>query len=156
MVVLTWILSVVGVLGVGGAIAAAVLFPAVAIPLLQSIVARVIACRSCLYALALIGACMASWWLGHHQAVLDCRTGELAAQIRNQQADLDNARKSADDETNRANSIEASANDQHAKDMDYIKSLESRPACALDDGDIGSVRPGKSRPRFTKPSTNPR
>lgn len=152
MVALTWILSVVGALGVGGAIAAAVFFPAVAIPLLQSIVARVIACKPCLYALALIGACFASWWLGHHQAVMDCRAGAIAAELRNAKIDADIARKSADDETIRANTIEATAKARQRDDHDYITHLEARPSCNLDDGDLGRLRPGKSRPRLPKPA----
>lgn len=152
MVVLTWILSVVGVLGVGGAIAAAVLFPAVAIPIIQSIATRIIACRSCLYALAIIAACWASWWFGHHQAVLDCRAGELAAKIRNQQIDIENANKAAADEANRAITIEVTADEQRRKDAAYISKLEASPACALDDADVGGVRDGKSGAGRKKPS----
>ncbi|MEH2476258.1 hypothetical protein V1281_002573 [Nitrobacteraceae bacterium AZCC 2161] len=152
MIALTWIAGVVAVLGVGGAIAAAVLFPAVAIPLIQSIVARIIACKPCLYALAIIGLCFGSWWFGHHQAVLDCRADTIAAELRNARLDADNAKKSEIDQTERANTIEAQSNDQHAKDQEYIKSLEARPSCNLDDDDLIGVHPRKSRPRFTKPA----
>jgi hypothetical protein len=156
MVVLTWILSIVGVLGVGGAVAAAVLFPAVAIPLLQSIVARIIACRPCLYAVAVIAMCFASWWFGHHQAVLDCRAGELAAQLRNQQIDLDNARKAEADEASRANTIEEKANARQKDDADYIAHLEARPACSLDDSDLGGVPNHKSGTGRKKPPATPK
>jgi apolipoprotein N-acyltransferase len=157
MKALSWILGVVSVLGVAGAIAAIVLVPAVAMPILQNIVARILSCRPCLYAVAIIAACITSWWFGHHQAVLDCRAGELAAELRNKQADLDNARKSAADEAARATTIEASANDQRSKDAAYIATLEARPACALDESDLGGV-PGrrKSRPGFTKPAAGAR
>lgn len=150
MMVLTWMAGIVGVLGVGGAIAAAIAFPTVAIPLLQSIVARIISCRPCLYILLFVGACWGSWWFGHHSAVLDCRAGELAAKLAAQQADLDNAKKSAADEAARATTIEATANDQRSKDAAYIATLEARPSCALDDVDLGGVPNHKSRPRFTK------
>lgn len=151
MIAMTWILSIVGVLGVGGAIAAAILVPATAIPLLQSIVTRVLACKPCLYAVAIIAACSASWWFGHHQAVLDCRAGELAAQLASKQADLDNARIAAANEVARATIIEETANDQRSKDAAYIASLEARPSCALDDGDLlGGLPDHKSRPGSAK------
>ena len=89
---LGWILGIVSVLGVAGTIAAAVLFPAVVIPVLQRIVAAVLGCKPCLYALAVVALMAASWWHGHHTAVVACRESELAAELRNKQIDLDNAR----------------------------------------------------------------
>lgn len=150
MVSLSWILGIVSVLGIAGTIAAVILVPAIAIPILQSIVAQILRCKPCLYVLAVIGMCIASWWYGHHQAVLDCRAGELAAELRNKQADLDAANAAASDEKARAKSIEESANVQRSNDAAYIASLEARPACLLDDGDIGGVPNDKSRPGSKK------
>lgn len=155
-VVLTWLLAAVATFGPVAVILGLIFAPAVAVPLISSIASRLFACTRCIMAIVAVLMCIGSYWVGHWDAAADCRAGEMEAQLRNARIDADNAKKSADDEITRANTIEASANDQHAKDLDYIKSLESRPACVLDDGDIGSVRPGKSRPRFTKPSTNPR
>jgi hypothetical protein len=150
MIALTWIAGIVGVLGVGGAVAAAIAFPTVVIPVLQSIVSQILKCKPCLCAIILIGACWASWWFGHHKAVLDCRAGELAAKIAAQQADLDNAKKSAADEANRANTIEATANDQRDKDAAYIATLQARPTCDLDESDLGIVPNRQSRPSSKK------
>jgi hypothetical protein len=126
--------------------------PAVAIPILQSIVAHIIACRPCLYAVAIIAACVASWWFGHHQAVLDCRAGELAAQLRNQQIDLDNARKAEADEGEPRKLHEEKANARQKDDADYIANLEARPACSLDDSDLGGVPNHKSGAGRKKPA----
>jgi hypothetical protein len=153
MIYLTWFLGIAATLGTAGTIAALVLAPAVAMPILQKIVAFVISCRPCLYAAAAIGACLASWWFGHHQAELDCRAGELAAVIRNQAADLEAAKQSAADEAARATTIEATANDQHQKDADYIAALKASPSCALDGIDLpGGVPDDKSRPGRAKPA----
>jgi hypothetical protein len=156
--IMPWILGIVGVLGVAGTIAAAVLFPAVVIPVLESIVAFIMKCKPCLYAIALIAACSAAWWHGHHTAVIACREGELAAELRNKQVDLDNAKKAKDDETERANKIEAGANDQHEHDAAYIEQLKNRPdpTCLLDDPDLIGVPNHQSGPGGAKPSTNPR
>ena len=72
---------------------------------------------------------------------------DLRAKVAAQQMDLQAAQKAASDETTRANSIEASANEQHQRDEEYISSLKARPACALDSTDIGGVRDGRSGAR---------
>jgi hypothetical protein len=156
--ILPWVLGVVGVLGVGGTIAAAFLFPAIVIPVLESIVAFIMKCKPCLYAIALIAACSAAWWHGHHTAVLACRQDELSAELRNKQIDLDNAKKSAANEASRASKIEADANDRQTKDAAYIEQLKNRPdpLCVLDDPDLRGLRNHKSRPGRAKPAAHSR
>lgn len=145
-----WLLGIVGVLGVGGTIAAVIFFPAVAIPVLQSVVSSLLKCKPCLYALTLVALMSLSWWFGHHQAVLQCRESELAAELRNKQIDLENAHKAATDEAERTKSIEEQANARQKDDADYIAHLKNNPACALDDSDIGlpnnQQRPGSKKP----------
>jgi len=155
---LPWVLGVVGVLGVAGTIAAVILTPAVAVPILQSIVTWIIKCRPCLYAIVLVAACSAAWWHGHHTAVVACREDELAAKLRNTQIDLDNAKKAKSDETERANKIEAGANEKHEKDVAYIEQLKNRPdtLCVLDDPDLVGLPNHKSRPRHAKPAASAR
>lgn len=76
----------------------------------------------------------------------------LAAQLIIKQADLDAAKQAASDEAKRATFIEASANDQRSKDAAYIATLEARPACALNDNDLGGVPDNKSRTSGKKPA----
>jgi hypothetical protein len=134
---MAWIIPIVGVLGVGGTIAAAIFFPSIVIPILQSIMR----CKPCLYALAVIVAMSGSWWHGNHTASVACRESELAAELRNKQIDLDNAHKAMADETERVKSIEDQANARQKNDADYIAHLEKRPACLLDDADVGGLQP---------------
>jgi len=156
--ILPWVLGVVGVLGVAGTIAAAFLFPAVVIPILESFVAWVIKCKPCLYAIVLVAACSAAWWHGNHTAIVACRQDELTAELRNKQIDLDIAKKAKDDETKRASKIEEVANDQHTKDAAYIDQLKNRPdpLCVLDDTDLSGLPNHKSWPRHAKPAAHSR
>jgi hypothetical protein len=158
MIIFSWIIGIIGALGVAGTIAAVILFPAVVIPLLESIVAFILKCKPCLFAIAFVVACSASWWHGHHTAAVACRESELAAELRNKQIDLDNAKKAKDDETERANTIEAGANDQHTKDAAYIEELKNRPdpTCVLDDIDLGGVPNRRHWPRRAKPPASAR
>ena len=64
----------------------------------------------------------------------------LRVTLAAKQADLENARKSLADENQRAKQIEAAADAQHQSDTQYIASLQARPACALDDGDLRNLR----------------
>lgn len=66
MVVLTWILGIVSTLGIAGTIAALVFFPTVAMPILEKVVAVLLSCKPCLYALAFVVSVTASYWYGHH------------------------------------------------------------------------------------------
>lgn len=152
MIALTWVLGIVAALGVAGTIAAAIIFPAVVVPVLQNLVSWLLRCKPCLYALAVAGLMAACWWHGHHQAVLECREAELAAVIRNQEFDLATAQNAKADADKRARDIEESANEQAKKDADYIATLKAKPACELDDDDIGGMPNDKSRPRFKIPS----
>lgn len=139
MVLLSWILGIVGALGVTGAIAAFFLIPAVAIPIMQGFVSWLLKCKPCLYVLAVASLCFASGWYGRYEAVQECKADAIAAELRNREIDVANASKALSDETERANKIENDANDRQSKDAGYIKSLESRPACALDDSDLGGL-----------------
>ena len=71
-------------------------------------------------------------------------TKNLRDKIAVQQADLDNARKSAADADTRAMQIEKAANDQSKADSDYIASLKPVAACGFDPGPSG-VRPRLQR-----------
>jgi hypothetical protein len=102
--------------------------------------------------MAIAAACFASWWFGHHQAVLQCREAELAAQLRNKQFDLEREQQAKADAEQRAKEIEESANERAQKDADYIAKLKDKPACLLDDDDIGGLPNDKPRPRFKIPS----
>lgn len=66
MVILTWILAAVSTLGVGGAVAAMVFFPTVAVPILQSVVRAVLACKVCLIVLGAVVLALSSYWYGRH------------------------------------------------------------------------------------------
>ncbi|WP_154071149.1 hypothetical protein [Bradyrhizobium lablabi] len=110
----------------------------------------ILGCKPCLFALSIVAALFIGAIYGARVESAKCRAGELAAKLAAQQADLDNAKKSAADEAARATTIEATANDQRSKDAAYIATLEARPSCALDDVDLGRMPNHKSRPRFTK------
>jgi hypothetical protein len=66
MVILTWVLSVMSVLGIGGAIVAAVFFPTVAMPVIEKIVQVLLGCTKCLIAMAFVVSVVGSYWYGHH------------------------------------------------------------------------------------------
>lgn len=140
MTTLLWVVGGLGVFGVTGVIAACVFVPAVAIPILRQIGLYIAGCKVCLVVLAIIVALIVGYFTGHHRAVVACKADALAAQLAAKQADLDNAKKAKTDADQRAQTIQDNANDQHTKDQEYIKSLESRPACALDDSDIAPSR----------------
>ncbi len=151
MIGLTWVLSIVGVLGLGGAIALAVIAPAVVIPLIQRTIEWILGCKLCLYALAFIVAVFASFWAGHYKATLDCKSDAYAAELRNRQVDLDIAHRAVADESDRVKAIEDMASVREKRDNEYIKSLEARPVCALDDRDVSGLSNHQPRPRKAKP-----
>ncbi len=151
-VVLTWLLGLVATFGPVAVILGLIFAPAVAVPLISSIATRFLACTRCIFVAVAVLMCVGSYWVGHWDAAADCRAGELEAKLRNARIDAENAERSKLDETNRANQIEAQSNDQRAKDAAYIKTLENRPACNLDDSDLGRLPNHKPRPRFTKPA----
>lgn len=64
MVILTWVLAAVSVLGVGGTVAAMVFFPTVAAPILAKVTQVVLACKACLVVAALVAVAIGSFWYG--------------------------------------------------------------------------------------------
>jgi predicted PurR-regulated permease PerM len=98
---------------------------------------------------ALLAAALICFLVGFRVADEREQLQNLRATVAIQSADLENARKSAADEFQRASEIEATANAQHETDAQYIRSLALRPvpACLLDDGDI----PGRLRARAAGP-----
>lgn len=155
-IVLTWIIALVATFGPLAVILGMIFVPAVAVPLISKIAKAFFDCIPCMIAAAVVVACVGSYWVGHHQAASDCRAAELEAVLRNQKIDLENANKAAADEADRAINIEVTADEQRKKDAAYIKALESRPGCALDDSDIGGVPNDKSGPRRKKSSAGAR
>lgn len=132
----------IGVAGVGGAIAAViaicVLGPAVVIPVVQAAVEQFIKCIACVAVTVFVLSTVGAYWVGHHQAVVECREVDLAAELRNREIDLENASKARSDETERANKIEVDSSEQHKKDLALIADLKNRPAtCAFDATDAG-------------------
>lgn len=139
-----WAFTIVGVLGLGGAIAALIFVPAAAIPILQSVVSAILRCKPCLYALAVMALMGGSWWHGHHTAVLACREAELTAELRNKQIDLENERIAKAEAERQVKEIEDSSNERAKSDAEYIERLKSKPACLLDDDDIGLLNGTRS------------
>jgi len=66
MVILTWILSAVSVLGVAGTVAAMIFFPTVAAPLLARVASAVLGCTKCLVVAAFVAVALGSFWYGRH------------------------------------------------------------------------------------------
>lgn len=176
MTILSALMWLFGTLGVGGAIAAVaavlILGPAGALLLIQGIagVARTVIlpavvkiAKAIVQTRAGVGAiCFVVAWIlaDQHRANLDeatFRQSSLRAELAQKAADLDAARKSAADEADRANTIEANANEQRSKDAAYIETLQSRPACALDDADLpDGMRHDRPRATRAKPSPGTR
>ena len=155
MITLTWVLGIVGTLGLGGVAVIYFFFPAIAaiiVPIIEKIIARIISCKPCMIAIAMVVIAFGSFWGGYHQAKVSDRSAELAAALAAKNADIEAAKKAANDANDKANSIEATANEQHQKDQDYIASLKSRPACDIDSSDlpVGMRNSIRSRiPKFT-------
>lgn len=64
MVILTWVLGAVSVLGVGGAVAAFIFFPTVVVPIIESVLRVLLGCKWCLIAAAFVAVTLASYWYG--------------------------------------------------------------------------------------------
>ncbi len=142
---LYYVLPIVAVLGVGGTIVALVATGVIGIPVLVKIVDWILGCRWCLIVLAFLAFGLASFWIGHHRALLECKADAYAAELRNKQIDLDIAHRAVADESDRVKAIEDRASEREQKDNEYIKSLEARPVCALDDRDVGGLSNHQSR-----------
>jgi hypothetical protein len=65
-VIATWILSIVGVLGVAGTVAAFIFFPAIAAPIAAKVTQAVLACKTCLVIATMVGVALGSYWYGRH------------------------------------------------------------------------------------------
>jgi hypothetical protein len=147
-----WALGTLGVGGVIAAIVAAVIFgPTVVIAIVRPIVERFLACTKCVIATVFVLATVAAYWLGHHQAVTECRADELEAKLRNARIDAKAAADAKADEKRRADDIEREAKKQHEQDQAYINRLTSKPACAFDDDDVGTGRVRGDHARSSKP-----
>ncbi len=155
-VVLTWLIGIVATVGPIAAIIGIIAFPAVVVPLISKIAKAFFACVPCMIAAAVVLACLGSYWVGHHDAASDCKAEQLQAALRNKQIDLDNAVKAKVDESARAKTIEEQANARQKDDAEYIAHLEGRPACALDDSDIGGMPNNRSGPGRKKPAAGTR
>lgn len=77
-VVTTWVLSVVSVLGVGGAVAAFIFFPAVATPILSKVTAALLACKTCLVVALVVVTALASFWYGRDGQYAKGHTAAIA------------------------------------------------------------------------------
>lgn len=151
-VVLTWLIGIVATVGPVAAIIGIIAFPAIVVPLISKITKALLGCIPCMIALAVVLACVGSYWVGHIDAASDCRDEQLQAELRNKQIDLDNAKKAKADEAARADTIEVTADEQRKKDAEYISRLEARPSCLLDESDIGGVRNDKPGTSSKKPA----
>ncbi len=148
---LAYVLPIVGAVGIGGLLVIYFAFPlvwAALMPIISSIIAKIISCKACMIALAAIAACVGSWWLGHHQATKACKEASEQAEQLARQADLDAAHHAVADESKLINKIEDESNDRKQRDAAYIKKLEARPACALTSDDLGDGWLRNHTPRF--------
>lgn len=141
MISLTWILGIVGTLGIGGCIAAYFIFPAlipIIIKALGGLLERFLACFWCKIISGAFLIFFVGWWLGHHKAELECRAAEKNSVLAAQRQDTIAQQQATADEANRAIDIEVSAKDQHDQDLRDIAALKSRAStCAFDDIDSG-------------------
>lgn len=62
----TWLLSIIGTLGIGGAVVAYVVFPTVALPIIEKVAGVLLGCKWCLIVTAFVLSILASYWYGHH------------------------------------------------------------------------------------------
>ena len=158
----TWVGAAVGVLGIGGAIAAVIAFPTVVIPVLQSLVSAILKCRPCLiaivYTASVTGALYGGYWYGRHIEKEACKQDELAAELANREADLAAQSKARSDETERANRLERGAAERALQDAQFIKGLQDRPpgsAWLFDDLDAGVHHPAGGKVDRTNAARKP-
>ena len=91
MVVLTWLLAIVGTLGVGGTIAAFVFFPTVSMPIAEKVVSVLLGCKPCLIAAAFVAVALTSYWYGRHGEYDKGHTAAIAEIAAEDQAALAHA-----------------------------------------------------------------
>jgi hypothetical protein len=145
----SWLIGLLGVGGVVAAIAAVVfLAPAAVQAIVVPIFKRFIECTWCIVVVVFVLTTTGAYWVGHHEAESECRAEELRAELRNKTIDADNATKAKEDETKRADTIEETANAQHERDIASIAALKARGhACPFDDIDSGGM-PDNKHVRF--------
>lgn len=159
MIGLTWLIGIFGIAGAVAVIAACIwLGPAVVGAIIGPLLSRFVACTKCILVVVFLLATIASYWLGHHEAVEKCRADGAAAVTRNKNIDERIGKTAGADESDRVTKIEKEANAQHQKDLAEIATLKGRPpTCAFDDVDAGIAGAGglpndKSRPGSKKPA----
>ena len=154
---LTTILSVVGVLGVGGTIAAFIFAPMVAGAIFQKLWSGFLACGFCQVIVLVLAVSIGSYYFGHYQAASECRAEALAAELAAKNADLEEAKKAQSDAESKVATIEEEAAAEKQRTADYVEELKKRPvnaACNLTDDDLRGLQ---SRPSATgkKPARRP-
>lgn len=152
-------LTLTGLLGVsfiglpiGMIVMLIVLGPVATGGIIRPLVTKYLECRSCLIVTAFVVASVASYWVGNRESAARCKADELAAVLRNKQFDLQREREAKANAEKRVKEIEESANERAKSDAEYIEKLKTKPACLLDDDDVGGMPDDKSRPRFKIPS----
>ncbi len=155
--VLAYVMPIVAAVGVGGLILIYFAFPlawAALMPIVYKIIEKIISCKICMIVIVAVSACVASWWLGHHQATTACREASQYAEQLARQADIAAEHNAVADEAKRINTIEDETNERKQRDAEYIKKLEAKPDCALTGDDIGDgwLRNHKLRLRKAKPA----
>jgi len=149
--VIAYVMPIVAAVGIGGLILIYFAFPlvwAALMPIISGIIEKIISCKICMIVILGIASCVASWWLGHHQATTACREASEQAEQLARQADIDADHHAVADEAKRINTIEDETNDRKQRDADYIKRLEAKPDCALTGDDIGDGWLRNHTPRF--------
>lgn len=147
--VLLWL---VGLLGVGGAVAAFILAPSIAAPIATAAINWLLRCRPCLVALALVAAWTAGDLTGRHKANQRCAAAQLRAELAVKNDDLAKARESEADARARVSALEAERAAQKKETESYVESLKRRAdgRCLATDADVRGLRddpPGKPQSR---------
>ena len=140
---LAYALPIIAVTGLGGLVLIYFFFPlvwAALTPIIMRIVDRIISCKRCLYAIALVSACVLSWWIGHYRANAACRAANQLAIEAVRKADADAAKNAAANEGELVKKIEDEARARSAADAEYIEKLEANPDCALTGDDLDGLR----------------
>lgn len=145
---LFWIISAVASLGIVGTIVACILVPAVAIPIVQSVVRYIIGCKPCLAAMAIFVAAFGGYLYGGHVERAACRASELSAKLEAQRLDLQAAKEAAEQAAMARDESAARAAESEQKVAEYAEALKRRPAnaaCTLVPDDFDGVRNDRGR-----------
>lgn len=144
-----WVITAISTLGIVGTIAACILVPAVAIPILQSVVRFILGCKFCMAVLAAVALLFAGALYGAHVEKAKCRAQALAAELAAKNIDL-KAAKEAEAAANKANAeLADQANADRERIADYAEQLKKRPnaACTLTPDDFPDRVRHRSRSR---------